>query len=281
MKSILPFVTLFFILLLSGCKENSNTIDRNITLNDTITTPSGLKYIFLKEGNGRQIEDGSKVRAFTELYINDDPEVFWTTTESTDSVFQFIHGKTKVIDGFKELNSYLVEGDSVIGILPPSIAYGDKEKNGVPVGSTLIYKPYYVEFVSEPKMVLKDTLITITKDQNVDAAISYYETIINSDAKNEYHSEGQDMYDVVYQLYSDSLYSETDKFSKLLLASAPSDNNELIQTLSYLRLQSLIALGNYEDAIKLSEPLSKQYYNQVWWHQQTTELKEKVAASNE
>ena len=281
MKSILSLVTLFFILLVSGCKENSNISDRNITLNDTITTPSGLKYIFLKEGKGRKIENGSKVRAFTELYINDDPEVFWTTAESTDSVFQFIHGKSKVIDGFKELNSYLVEGDSVIGILPPSIAYGEEEKNGVPVGSTLIYKPYYVEFVSEPKKVLKDTLIAITKAQNVDAAISYYNNIINSDQNNEYHSEGQDMYDVVYELYSDSLFLETDKFSKELLANAKPSENELIQTLSYLRLQSLVALEDYSEAIKLTEPLSKQYYNQVWWHNQTQELKEKMETTDE
>ncbi|MBR9846702.1 MAG: hypothetical protein GYB35_11650, partial [Algicola sp.] len=74
-------ILLLALVVLSCGNDKKNNHNRNIVLNDTITTSSGLKYIFLKEGFGQKIEDGSKVKAFTELYINDNPEVFWSTAE--------------------------------------------------------------------------------------------------------------------------------------------------------------------------------------------------------
>ncbi len=64
---------------------------------------------------------------------------------------QFIHGKTRLIKGFSELNNYLSEGDEVVAILPDSLAYGKAGRNGMPGGATLIYKPYIVRSVSEPE----------------------------------------------------------------------------------------------------------------------------------
>jgi len=150
MKNII-FITLIILIVVSCVNNNSTEDQRNIALNDTITTPSGLKYIFLKKGTGRKIEVGSEVKAYTDLYLNDADTIFWTTAADKDSVFQFIHGKTRLIKGFTELNNYLSEGDEVIAILPDSLAYGKEGRAGMPGGATLIYNPYIVRSVSEPK----------------------------------------------------------------------------------------------------------------------------------
>ncbi len=257
-----------------SCNNDAKQHDRNIVLNDTITTPSGLKYIVLKEGEGRKIEDGSKVKAFTELYINDDENVFWSTATSKDSVFEFIHGKSKLIDGFAELNNYLVEGDSVIAIIPDSLAYKDQVKNGIPPGSTLIYKPYQVRFVSQPKAVLKDTLLHIIKTKNASEAITFYNGIVTGNKKDIFHTDIQDMLNVVSEAFQDSLYSESVVLAKHFIDQT--DDKEIIQNLSYISLLSLEAENRYEEALELVTPLAKQAKNQEFWHDKMTELKTKV-----
>ncbi|MDB4304109.1 FKBP-type peptidyl-prolyl cis-trans isomerase [Desulfosarcina sp.] len=150
MKNIIS-LSIIIIIALSCVNQPNNKDQENFSLNDTITTTSGLKYIFLKKGKGPKIELGSEVKAYTDLYINDADTIFWTTATEKDSVFQFTHGKTRLIKGFSELNNYLSEGDEVIAILPDSLAYGKAGRNGMPGGATLIYKPYIVKSVSEPK----------------------------------------------------------------------------------------------------------------------------------
>ena len=80
MKNISILLLIVFTAL--SCSNNKNHgNNRNIILNDTITTSSGLKYIFLKEGKGRKIEIGSKVKAYMDLYINDADTIFWTNQQ--------------------------------------------------------------------------------------------------------------------------------------------------------------------------------------------------------
>ena len=172
-------------------KDNHN---RNIILKDTITTSSGLKYIFLKEGNGRKIEIGSKVKAYYDLYINDSDTIAETTSTEKDSIFEFIHGISSLIKGFSELNNYLVEGDEVIAIIPDSLAYG-KESN-----ETLIYNPYIIKYVPEPKEMLNDTIYTITTTQDSEKAIKLYEKILASDLKNNYHTDIDQMLNLLTKL---------------------------------------------------------------------------------
>ena len=87
-------ITLFLIsTTILSCKTEKKS-DRNIELGDTITTSTGLKYAFLKEGFGRKVEEGSKVKVYTDLYLNDADTTIWRTAEDKDSVFAFIHKKT-------------------------------------------------------------------------------------------------------------------------------------------------------------------------------------------
>ena len=101
MKKLL---TLFILSALILSCETEKKSDRNIVLGDTITTTSGLKYIFLKEGFGRKIEEGSKVKIYTDLYLNDADTTIWRTAGDKDSIFPFIHRKTNLIKGFTEIH---------------------------------------------------------------------------------------------------------------------------------------------------------------------------------
>jgi len=263
-------------LLLTSCgNDKKNNHNRNIVLNDTITTPSGLKYIFLEEGFGQKIEEGSKVKALTELYLNDNPEIFWSTYNDKDSVFGFILGKTSLIKGFEELNTYLVEGDKVIAILPDSLAYGNKAKNGVPIGSTLIYNPYEVRYVSKPKELLVDTLYNIASTKSSKKAIDFYNQILNSDLKDNYHTDVEDLAELVLNLNRDSLYVESEELADHFLNITKDDHMK--QSFSFYKLLALESQGKFKEALNLAQPLATQVSNQEWWHAKTVELKNKVA----
>jgi hypothetical protein len=263
-------------LILTSCGNNKkNNNNRNIVLNDTITTSSGLKYMFLKEGSGQKIEEGSKVKAFTDLYLNDNPDIFWTTSGEKDSTFTFIHGNTALIKGFSELNSYLVEGDKVIAILPDSLAYGREEKKGVPSGSTLIYKPYEVRYVSKPKELLADTLYNLASNLSSKAAKDFYETVLNSDLKNKYHTDVEDFAELVVNLSKDSLFAESEDLASYFLKKT--EDKDIQQSFSFYKLVALESQGKFEEALRVVEPLAQQVTNQEWWYNKMLELQAKVA----
>ncbi len=265
--------TLILILLAStifSCKTE-NKSDRNITLGDTITTDSGLKYIFLKKGNGQKIEEGSKVKIYTDLYLNDADTTIWKTSEDKDSVFAFIHKKTSLIDGFTEIHNYLVEGDEVIAILPDSLAYGEKGSGTVPPKATLVYNPLIVKYVSEPKKMMIDTLLSISKDKGVDSAVSFYEKYSSG---KEYHSELMDIIEIFPKFTKDSMYIEMENFSKLLMSKA--DDKNVKQSLFYYQSISLDKQGKTQEAISIVEPLANQDLNKVFWVNTLKNLKGKL-----
>ncbi|MBE9490956.1 MAG: FKBP-type peptidyl-prolyl cis-trans isomerase [Bacteroidetes bacterium] len=273
MKNV-SIISLMLFSLLSCSEGKKNVENRNITLNDTVTTSSGLKYIFLKEGKGRKIEVGSKVKSYIDLYINDADTIFWTTSTDKDSIFQFIHGKTSLIKGFSELNNYLVEGDKVIAILPDSLAYGKEGRNGVPPGASLIYNPYIVKFVSMPKKVLTDTLFYLASTMDEKASIDFYEQVMASELKVDYHTELGDIIDLLAKLNKDSLYIETLSLSDYFIDKTGDD--ALLQSVKYYKLVALDAQGKYQEAIALVEPLTKQVSNQEYWKTTLKELQEKL-----
>ncbi len=274
MKNITFFI-LIIIITFSCVNNNTSEDQRNITLNDTITTSSGLKYIILEDGNGRKIEVGCKVRSYTDLYINDADTIFWTTASEKDSVFQFIHGKTPLIKGFSELNNYLSEGDVVIAILPDSLAYGKKGRGDMPGGATLIYDPYIVKYVSEPKEVLTDTLYAIIASKDLSEAINFYKKVLSSALKKKYHTELEDMMDLLGKLNKDSLYSESEFLADYFLAKTEDVYTK--EGFYYYKVMALEGQGKLEEAINLVESILKQEESQQWWDSILNNLKENQA----
>lgn len=272
MRKAILFITCA--IWLQSCNQNQGeAAEASNSLGDTITTSSGLKYLYLKRGEGNRIDTGSKVAAFTELYLNEEDTVFWSTATMADSSFTFIHAYTSLIAGFSELNSYLREGDEVVAILPDSLAYGVNGRGGVPGGATLIYDPYIVRSVSPAKEMLTDTLYQL-QSRNPDSARDFYAMVRSSELSSSYHYEVSEMMDFLERLRADSVYAETYLWTDFLEehTSLPQD----LEYLNYFRVMALEAEGRYAEAIAIVEPLSRESESPDFWISALNELRQKT-----
>ena len=263
-------IVLVAAITLSSCNKEIKKIDRNITIGDTIKTESGLQYIFLKEGNGLKIKEGSKVSVYTDLYLNKDKKVFWTTSTAKDSSFTFILGDPRLIKGFSELHKYLYEGDEVAAILPYTIAYGETGRRGIPAKSTLYYNPLVIKTVSKPKEELKDTLVALVKQKSANDAVSFYENASDAD----FHKDLNLMGNFLQTLNRDSLFVDLEILSTFFYKKA--SKTEEKQEFSYYNILALEGQGKIKEAIKIIEPLTKQEVNQAYWKNYLSGLRAKL-----
>ncbi len=148
MKS-LSFLLLLIGVCWSSCQFRGATSSVP-QLGDTIQTASGLKYLYLKRGDGPKIEPGARVGTYLSLMVND--SVVWNTNELPDSLFTFVADSTRLIKGFTEVSLLLREGDEIVAVLPDSLAYGTKGAGDIiPPYSTLVYDQFKVVSVELPE----------------------------------------------------------------------------------------------------------------------------------
>jgi peptidylprolyl isomerase len=111
---------------------------------DTVTTPSGLKYIIVAVGNGAKAESGKTVKVHYTGYLMDG-KVFDSSIER-DQPIEFPLGKGAVIRGWDEAISLMKVGDKLRIIIPPSLGYGDPGSPPViPPKATLIFDVELIE----------------------------------------------------------------------------------------------------------------------------------------
>lgn len=271
------YFLVFIISILSfSCVNQEKEESRNIILGDTITTASGLKYIFLKEGTGKPVRVNSKVQEYMDMYLNESDSLFWSTADEKDSIFEFIHGKTTMIKGFEELNNYLVEGDEVIAILPDSLAYGKEGRGDMPPAATLVYNPLIVKMVSEPKITINDTLQKIVTIDGAEAAISFYKKIINTEQKNKYHTDMELISVLMDSLTDRKLYREIQDLSNYFSEIATDDGD--LQFLTFYEALSLEKQGQLKGAIDVvNDILNKESNeNREWWEEKKKGLEKSL-----
>jgi FKBP-type peptidyl-prolyl cis-trans isomerase len=116
---------------------------------DTITTKSGLKYVQLKAGNGKNPVDGQKVKVtYTAKFTNG--KVFESNAD--DVPFKFTLGAKEVIPGWDEGFKLMSVGEKGVMIIPARLAYGkrgSKDESGkyiVPPDTDLIFEVILVGF---------------------------------------------------------------------------------------------------------------------------------------
>lgn len=194
---ISPIVGFFLLVACSTPKS-----DRNIVIGDTLRTESGLKYLYTKVGTGRPVETGSKVWTYLALSING--KEIWNTYDMKDSSFVFVANKDRMIKGFTEVTMKLREGDEIVAILPPDIAYGERGSgNDVPPNSTLVYTRYAMKKVNEPKLSLSDTLFAGYQAGGHEKMLATRQRILNSqDTSGYYYDNGQ--YRILWNLLNDA-----------------------------------------------------------------------------
>ncbi len=100
------------------------------------TTTSGLKYVVVAAGEGPQVKTGDKVKVYYHGVL-DDGKVF--DSNFGFDAFGFEVGKKEVIPGWDEGLTYLREGDKAVLIVPPDLAYGNRQVGSIPPNSTLTF----------------------------------------------------------------------------------------------------------------------------------------------
>jgi len=226
--------------IVMGC-STSPTNDRGIVLGDTLTTESGLKYVYRKIGSGRQVETGSKVWTYLALSVNN--KEVWNTNEMADSSFIFVANKDRMIKGFTEVTMKLREGDEIAAVLPPQLAYGAQGSGeAVPPNATLVYTTYIMKKVSEPKQSLSDTLFAAYQTGGHQKMIATRERILNSpDTAHYYYDPGQ--YRLLWNLLNDANMHQ-ENLQMIAFINTTKDSG-----MRWYRVRTYEKMGNFKQAL--------------------------------
>jgi peptidylprolyl isomerase len=117
---------------------NSDSESEQTTGSDTVTTPSGLKYMEIKEGNGATPQTGKTVTVHYTGTLEDGTK--FDSSRDRNQPFSFKLGVGQVIKGWDEGLSTMKVGGRRQLIIPPELGYGPRGAGGViPPNATLIF----------------------------------------------------------------------------------------------------------------------------------------------
>ncbi len=119
-------------------KNNSFEKKRNVTVNKTYTTKSGLQYMFTEIGEGTRVKAGDKVTVHFIGKLTDGKE--FGSSYKRGTPYSFTVGEGKVIKGWDEGIALINVGDKVVFTIPSELAYGPEGASGIPANSTLIFE---------------------------------------------------------------------------------------------------------------------------------------------
>lgn len=105
-------------------------------------TGTGLRYMYLKEGEGDSAEMGMMASVFYEARMLDGTQVY----ASTDKPESFMIGRADVVSGMHQGVAMMREGDKMRFVMPPHLAYGlTGDNREVPPNTPMIYVVELVE----------------------------------------------------------------------------------------------------------------------------------------
>lgn len=110
---------------------------REISNNKSVyTTPSGLKYRKLQDGNGRRPKATDKVKVHYTGRLIDGK----TFDSSVDRGEPLTFPLNQVIPGWTEGLQLMDEGSKYILYVPYNLGYGTRDMGSIPAGSTLVFE---------------------------------------------------------------------------------------------------------------------------------------------
>ncbi len=144
----MSLITCFFEHMEAGSRGTFSPEDEVIIQqkwSDAIETPSGLRYIIQKEGEGLPPMKGMRLKV---LYKGSliDGTVFGSVSNE-ENPFTFQLGRGQVIDGWEEAFREMTKGEERILIIPHELAYGLRGRlPKIPRRATLIFEVTLLDF---------------------------------------------------------------------------------------------------------------------------------------
>ncbi len=132
------------IILLTSAFVSAQAVQKH----DTVTTPSGLKYIVIEKGSGVKAQAGKEVAVNYTGYLPDGK--IFDSSYKRGKPIKFILGNGVVIKGWDEGIALMHVGDKFRLIIPPKLGYGANGAGIIPPNSTLIFDTQLMS-VSKPK----------------------------------------------------------------------------------------------------------------------------------
>ena len=123
---------------------------------DTITTPTGLKYIIVQANkSGEQAGPGTKVVANYSAYLKDGK--MFDSSIDRNQPLKSTCGKGQLFPGLDEGFSLLRKGEKARLIIPANLAFGEKGNGPIPPNSEIIFDVEVVDVQKVIAPVLYDT----------------------------------------------------------------------------------------------------------------------------
>jgi len=127
-------------------KSGEIFLSKNKALPGVGSTPSGLQYKILKQGEGKRPSLNDKVKVHYEGKRLDGT-VFNTTILKDPMVFEMM----KVIKGWQEGLQLMNEGSQFQFYIPSKLAYGSRGYDDIPPGALLIFTVELIEVIEKEK----------------------------------------------------------------------------------------------------------------------------------
>ncbi len=137
MGPIPPNSDLKVVVELENAKKPVTVTEWDVDSSKFVTTPSGLKYAIIKEGEGPTIDSGKVVTVNYSLFLKDGKKI--ESSVERDEPFKFKYKVQPVIKGWEEGISLLKKGSKAQLIIPPSLGYGARDNGPIPANSTLVF----------------------------------------------------------------------------------------------------------------------------------------------
>ncbi|GAB5523127.1 MAG: hypothetical protein Roseis2KO_09990 [Roseivirga sp.] len=213
------------------------------TVEDTVQLESGVRYVYLRHGDGLKVDTGSHVTTHINLIVGED--TIWSTYAEGEEQFEFDAKKSSLIKGFDEVVMYAREGDRLLAIIPPELGYGEAGAGDVvPPNATLFFDLDFLK-VEEPKIFLSDVLYDKLKAEGAAAALAEYQ-VIKDDSVNYNVSRGE-WYALHRRVMRDSAYQDAVVLWEGRLAERPEITGYYYMAIAY------DSLGQINQAVKTLE----------------------------
>ncbi|MFO7978123.1 MAG: FKBP-type peptidyl-prolyl cis-trans isomerase [Bacteroidales bacterium] len=111
---------------------------------DTLETEEGLQYIIVQEGSGQQPNPGQVVHVHYTGYLADG--TLFDSSIQRGEPFRFVLGQGQVIQGWDHGFALLSKGARARFIVPPHLAYGQRDMGVIPPGTTLVFDVELIDF---------------------------------------------------------------------------------------------------------------------------------------